>query len=311
MEYRVLGPLEVTRDDGGRIRFGPRERKFVTALLLLAWTPVSRDTLARAVWGDKPPADVPGQLRLVLFRARAAMGMPAGRRCLRSLDDTYLANPAREDFDLGRFWDLRASAERLVQAGALRPASAALRDALACWREPGLAGLPEAPAVDAQRARLIEERHLTELACADVLLELGDHERILPWLHGLAIADPLGERAWAQFMLALYQSGRREAALGAYSKIRAELIRAYGTEPGAELQDLLRLIRDQVPPASRYLPPPLAGGTRRAQAPAGGLTACSPPRPLKVPGTITACARRRPTATSPGAPQPWTRAATG
>jgi DNA-binding SARP family transcriptional activator len=312
VEYRVLGPLEVTRDDGELIRFGPRQRQLLAVLLLLAWSPVSRDTLARALWGDQPPAEIPGQLALVLFRARRALGSGGNR--LRTLPDGYyLADPLADQFDLGRFWNLRAEAERLARGSKLQEASAALLEALNCWRDPMLTGLPEAPEVEAQRARLMEERHLTELARADILLELGEHDQILPWLHAQAHADPLGERSWAQFMLALHQSGRRAAALAAYSEIRAALIRSYGTEPGAELQDLLRLVRDQTATAvAWHAVPPMTGYPALNPASAGRLAPAAATAVLgsgrrRQPGrlrhALPAFAPHHPTAMS-GTPRP-------
>jgi DNA-binding SARP family transcriptional activator len=257
VEYRILGPLEVYGNDGARVAFRPRESRLIAVLLVLAWTPVSRDTLTRALWGDRLPRHPRDALRLWFSRTRTALG-PDGIRCLKTLPGAYIADPPPQDLDLGRFWQLRTAADRLVQERELRPASTALQRALACWREPALADLPDVPEVEAQWARVLEQRRLAELARADLLLELGDHDRILPELHAQAVDDPLGERAWAQFILALHQSGRRDAALGAYSRIRAALVRAYGTEPGAELKDLLRLVRDRIPPAPRLPVPPHA-----------------------------------------------------
>ncbi len=244
LDYRVLGPLEVVLDDGVPALVPRRERALVAVLLVLAWSPVSRDTLARALWGDSPPADPEAALRVCMCRARHALG--AAGRCLTAREGAYRADPRPQDLDLGRFRQLRAAADGFFRRGQLRPASTALEQALACWRQPALADLPDAPELAAQRARLLEERRLTELALTDVLLQLGEHLRIVADLHARVVADPSCERSWAQLMLALYQCGRRGEALAVYTKATAALRPPNGGGPGDELQAVLNgVLNDQ------------------------------------------------------------------
>ena len=266
MDYRVLPALKVVRDDGTLAVFGRRERGLVAVLLVFAGEPCTRDMLVRTVWGGRQPASPERALQTCLCRARSAMGPGS---CLRTLDDGALcAEPGPGDLDLTRFLQLRATALRRLEHGHLRPAGEAFEQALACWRNPPLPGvnlkqapwtcwrdpplpdLPDAPEVAAQRTRLLKERELAWLTLADILLALGDHDRLLPVLHAGVVAEPLCERSWAQLMLALHQSGRSGEALAAYSKARAEIVRALGAEPGAELQDLRDLVLSGEPPRS-------------------------------------------------------------
>jgi DNA-binding SARP family transcriptional activator len=239
MEYRVLGSLDVIRDDGSHAVFGRLERRLTAVLLVFAGDACSRDMLIRALWGDSPPARPDRALGICLCRARAAIGPGS---CLRSLDElgvvklrsgsALCAVPRQDELDLARFTQLRGAALRLLEHGHLRPASQALEQALACWHEPAppgvdagktltcwrdppLADLPDAPEAAARRTRLLEQRNAAWLTLADVLLELGDHARLLPRLRAKVIADPICERAWAQLMLALHQAGRRGEALAA------------------------------------------------------------------------------------------------
>ena len=257
MEYQVLGPLQVVRSDGIQVHLARRERELVAVLLVFAGDPCTRDMLVHALWGGSPPASPAGALQTSLCRARSALGPGS---CLRTLDDGALcAEPGPEDLDLTRFWQLRTAGMRHLEHGHLRPAGQALQHALACWRNPPLPDLPDAPEVAAQRTRLLKERELAWLTLADILLALGEHERLLPDLHARVVTDPLCERSWAQLMLALHQSGRSGEALAAYSKARAEIVRALGTEPGAELQHLRDLVLSGIPPASRSCRPSAAG----------------------------------------------------
>ena len=240
MEYQVLGPLQVVRSDGVPVHLARRERGLVAVLLVFAGEPCTRDMLVRTIWGGRQPASPAGALQTCLCRARSAMGPGS---CLRTLDDGALcAEPGPGDLDLTRFLQLRATALRRLEHGHLRPAGEAFEQALACWRNPPLPDLPDAPEVAAQRTRLLKERELAWLTLADILLALGDHDRLLPVLHARVVAEPLCERSWAQLMLALHQSGRSGEALAAYSKARAEIVRALGAEPGAELQQLRDLV---------------------------------------------------------------------
>ena len=237
MDWRVLGPLEVVFDDGGLAVVPRRERALVAVLLVSAWSPVSRDTVARALWDDRPPADIAAQLRVCLCRARSALG-PAGR-CLTARQGAYLADPVAEDLDLARFRELRASADRLARTGALRQASLALREALACWRDPPLADLPDTPELTAERDRLLAQRQAAVLDLTDLLLELGEHQRVVADLNARVVADPQCQHSWAQFMLALYRCGRKGDALAAYTKATAALRPPHGYGPGPELQAML------------------------------------------------------------------------
>src|SRR5215831_16038250 len=172
MEYRVLVPLQVIRDDGTPAVLGRRERELVAVLLVFAGEPCTRDMLVRAIWGGSLPASPAGALQTCLCRARRAMGPGS---CLRTLDDGALrAEPGPQDLDLTRFLQLRATGQRRLGHGHLRPAAEPLEQALACWRDPPLPGLPDAPDVAAQRTWLLKERELAWLTLADVLLALGD-----------------------------------------------------------------------------------------------------------------------------------------
>jgi DNA-binding SARP family transcriptional activator len=241
MDLRVLGPLQVVRSDGVPVHLARRERGLVAVLLVFAGEPCTRDMLVHAIWGSgQPPGSPARALQTCLCRARSAMGPGS---CLHTLDDGALcAEPEPGDLDLTRFLQLRATGLRQLEHGHLRPAGEAFEQALACWRNPPLPDLPDVPEVAAERTRLLKERELAWLTLADILLALGDHDRLLPDLHARVVADPLCERSWAQLMLALHQSGRSGEALAAYSKARAEIVRALGTEPGAELQQLRDLV---------------------------------------------------------------------
>ena len=70
MEFRVLGPLEVT--DGGLTLAlgGPRQRLVLASLIVEANHVVSTDRLIDRVWGDEPPDAARSALFAYISRLR-------------------------------------------------------------------------------------------------------------------------------------------------------------------------------------------------------------------------------------------------
>ena len=239
MEFRILGPTEAVSDEGLVMPLHRPPRALLSVLLLFAGSPCSRDLLVRALWDDRQPGDPGAALRVSVSRLRRALG-PAD--CVTTVAGGYQADPPGGSVDLGRFRDLHSQSEAATAAGDLRSAAAALERALALWRYPPLIDMPDAPEIAAETACLLELRRLAEYDLADLLLDLGDHERIVADMRGRVVADPRSERAWAQLMLALHRCGRRGEALNAYAKATKALAADNGARPGADLQEILRVV---------------------------------------------------------------------
>ena len=56
MEFRVLGSLEVVKDDHPVALGAPKQRALLAVLLLHRGEPVSSDRLIDEIWGEQPPA---------------------------------------------------------------------------------------------------------------------------------------------------------------------------------------------------------------------------------------------------------------
>ena len=70
IEYRILGPLEVSAD-GRVIEIGGRRLRALLAILLLrANEPVSRDALVHELWGEQPPPGAQHSLEVYISRWR-------------------------------------------------------------------------------------------------------------------------------------------------------------------------------------------------------------------------------------------------
>jgi DNA-binding SARP family transcriptional activator len=237
MDFLVLGPLEIISESGAPIPIAqPAHRALLSVLLFYAGQPCSHGKLIDALWGDSPPKDPVRTLLSHMSRIRRHADV---RKRLQTLRGAYRIEPGPDELDLHRFHRLRSRARGKLAQGDPEQAAALLAAALECWRDPPLADLPSTPEIDADVAKLLEQRRSTETEFIGLMLALGHHQQVVADLQRIVTADPLAEHSWAQLMIALCRNGRKGEALAAYSKARAALIRSLGTEPGQELQELL------------------------------------------------------------------------
>ncbi|SDR51631.1 DNA-binding transcriptional activator of the SARP family [Streptomyces sp. KS_16] len=277
VRYGILGTTQADRPDGTPVAIGgPRLRALLAALALRPGRALSPDVLISDIWGLDPPADAGGALQALVGRLRRALGHAA----VASADGGYLLCAEPDAVDLHRFERLAAEGGRALTAADPAGAAALLDDALALWRGPALADLPDAgaEASRAERRRLDAQR--TRLA-AD--LALGRADRALPTLLALCQDHPLDEPLQALRLRALRAAGRTAQALAAYEEIRTGLADRLGADPGPELRALhAELLR---PPAETAPPPahPHAPGTAHPPAGPGAPTTAPVPRPSPPP----------------------------
>ncbi len=263
MRYAILGTAQANHDDGTPVAVGgARLRALLTALALRPGRVVPARLLVAEVWDADPPADAVPALQALVARLRRALGHAA----VRSAEGGYELAAAREDIDLYRF-------ERLVRAGgaATDPAEAAARydEALALWRGPALADLPDPGAEAARWEAVRADAHRGRLAAA---LALGEAERSLPELTALCAQHPMDEPLHTLRIRALRDAGRPAEALAAYDGVRRELADRLGTDPGPELRSLhTELLASD--PAPAPLPAAAAAATAPAAVTAGNLRA--------------------------------------
>ena len=234
MEFRILGPLEVSGVDGPVALGGGRERALLALLLLHANEVVRSDLLIEELWRGEPPASAAKALQVYVSRLRKRLGADVVTTRARG----YAVIVADDELDLARF-------ERLVgEARGAAPLEAAskLRDALSLWRGPTLPELANEPFAQAEIARLEELRLATLEDRVDADLGLGRHSELVAELELLVTRNPYRERLRRQLMLALYRSGRQADALAAYRDARRALSDELGLEPSSELRELERQI---------------------------------------------------------------------
>jgi tetratricopeptide (TPR) repeat protein len=113
---------------------------------------------------------------------------------------------------------------------------ARLDEALALWGDEPLASLAPSTAKARAVETLVEEYGQAVEKRADAYLRLGRHAELVADLYAMTARHPERERVWSQLMMALYRSGKRADALGAYRRARAYLAEEFGITPGAELE---------------------------------------------------------------------------
>ncbi|WP_455569664.1 AfsR/SARP family transcriptional regulator [Streptomyces rubrogriseus] len=255
MRYRILGTTQVLRPDGTAVPLGgARLRALLTVLALRAGRAVPAGLLVEEVWAGDPPADATGALQALVGRLRRALGADS----VASADGGYRLAAAPDDVDLHRFDRLAGEGTRALADGDPAKAAVVLDDALALWRGPVLADLPDRTA----EAARWETRHFDALRTRHTAaLDLGQAEHSLPELTALCDGHPLDEPLQALRLRALRDTGRTAEALAAYEAVRRLLADRLGTDPGRELRDLhggLLAPADPVRPVPADAPP----GTR-------------------------------------------------
>ncbi|MBX9362409.1 BTAD domain-containing putative transcriptional regulator [Streptomyces sp. WAC04114] len=232
MHYRILGTTQALRSDGTVVSVGgARLRALLTVLALRAGRTVPAGLLVDEVWGGQPPADASGALQALVGRLRRALGADA----VASVEGGYRLTAAPDDVDLHRFERLADEGLRALADGDPAKAVVVLDDALALWRGPALADLPdrtaEAARRDTRRLDVLRARHTAALA-------LGQAEQSLPELTALCDGHPLDEPLHALRLRALRDAGRAAEALDAYEDVRRLLADRLGADPGPELRSL-------------------------------------------------------------------------
>jgi DNA-binding SARP family transcriptional activator len=193
MWFSVLGPVEVSFG-GLPVPIERAQRRAVLAYLLLnAGKAVSGSQLVDALWGEDPPATAKNQIQMAVSHIRRALRV-AGHNPIDSIPGGYRLTAAERELDLALFTS-RVHAAR--SADTPEAAVKDLRDALGLWRGSPLSGIAAAYAEPA-RVHLWEEYHAAYELLADIELERGRYEELIPELTVLAEANPLRERFTAR-----------------------------------------------------------------------------------------------------------------
>jgi DNA-binding SARP family transcriptional activator/tetratricopeptide (TPR) repeat protein len=233
----LLGPLEVFADEKWTGVHAPKWRALLAALLIEPGRVIPTGSLVDELWGDDPPAGARKLVSGYVLRLRRLISDPDGR-VLVTQAPGYRFMAAREELDTCQFEDLLAAGRRSLEDDNAEQAASLLATALALWRGPALADVPQQRLVAAEADRLEELR----LAAVELRIEAdircGHQAELVSELRQLTAGHPLQERFWHQLMRVLDASGRPAEALEVYIHARDVIAGELGADPGPELQQL-------------------------------------------------------------------------
>ena len=220
MDFRILGPLQVSDDDHVVAIRGEKLRALLGLLLVKANKAVSEDALIDALWGETASPRAADNLHVLVSRLRRCLG---NDRIVRD-GHGYRLSIADGELDLDRFFQLRSDGK--------------LREALMLWRGPPLADFAYASWAASEIRRLEELRLVALEERIELDLAEGRHAELIGELNTLIEQEPLRENLRRLLIIALYRSGRQAEALEAYRAARQMLDEELGLEPGTELREL-------------------------------------------------------------------------
>jgi predicted ATPase/DNA-binding SARP family transcriptional activator len=249
VRYKILGNTRAENEHGTDVPLGgARLRALLAALALHPSRVIPFGTLIDEVWADEPPQDAPAALQALVGRLRRTLGKDA----IASDPGGYRLAATRDDVDLFVFEHLTRRGTAALERGDATAAARDLGDALALWRGPALADLPDRSA--AARPDALRQEATRARIEADLLL--GRAADVVPELKELTAAHPYDEPLHALLIRALRDSGRGADALAAYEAARRALAEGLGTDPGPELRALHGELLTSTVPASAAPPAP-------------------------------------------------------
>ncbi|GAA3514652.1 DNA-binding SARP family transcriptional activator/Flp pilus assembly protein TadD [Streptosporangium album] len=237
MDFRVLGPLEITVD-GQRLDLGGIRQQTVLAVLLL--DPNRAITIGRlmeAIYGDDPPTTSRAQVQICISALRRLFAAHGNADLISTQSQGYEIQVDNGQIDSNRFETLVTQARRARENRSPGEAIRHYREALSLWRGPALEGI-ESRLVQSAAGRLTERRITANEDCIQLELDLGRHHELVGELTELVEEHPLRERLRGQLMTALYRSGRQAEALQVYRLARRTMVEELGIEPNERLQQL-------------------------------------------------------------------------
>jgi tetratricopeptide (TPR) repeat protein/DNA-binding SARP family transcriptional activator len=240
MEFKILGPPELSGSGTGDIKLSPQLWCVVASLLMTEGKPVPVDSLAEHLGGWDAVPMTTGTVRTYVSRINTLL-TPGGLRIGHRAGGYELpADP--QVVDLHRFRLLKRQAESVAESGDPGHAVALLRQADELWRGPLLMGL-SGEWVTARRRALDEERHEAVKLRISLELDLGRQASILGELRDLSGRHLFDEEVARALMIALYRLGRQKDAIQV-GRDASERFAQAGMEPGPRLRDAhVRILR--------------------------------------------------------------------
>ncbi len=181
MQFRILGPIEALVDDQPAALGAPKQRGLLALLLVNRRRVMTAEQLIDGLWGEAPPASAVQSLQVYVHGLRRALG--ADR--IETAGRGYRVVVGEDELDLDRFERTLERGRAALEAGRADDAADDLREALAVWRGPALADLPDETRRAAEAERLEELRFSALELRFDAELACGRHDAVVAELEAL------------------------------------------------------------------------------------------------------------------------------
>ncbi|MEA2000950.1 MAG: BTAD domain-containing putative transcriptional regulator, partial [Actinomycetota bacterium] len=258
LDFRLLGPLEVARDDELIDLGGYKQRSLLALFLIHANRVVSTDRIIDALWGEEA-ADKENALWVYISRLRSVLEPERTGRgensVLLTKDPGYALEVDPGQVDFLRF-ELGLDQARVQIETDPQKTVETLDEVLGLWRGNPLEDFAYEEFTRNEVGRLSELRLEASELRVDARLALGQTGELVSALQAFARENPYRERPVGQLMIALYRSGRQAEALRAYEQHRRILSDELGIDPSPELRRLEEqiLLHDERLVARRQAP---------------------------------------------------------
>lgn len=229
----LLGPVRVRVGEQEMPGGGVKLRAIVALLALAEGRVVGVDRILDEVWGEDLPATAKNTLQYHVGVLRRSLGVIGG-------EDAVLTRPPGYALvattDVAAFTTLAHEGDVATAEGRHEAAAERLRAALDLWRGQPLADLRAHAFGEAHGVALENQRLACLESWVDAEMACGRAEQLVQQLQALVADNPTRERLWEQLMVALYRTGRQDAALSAFRSALRALDRELGVQPSARLR---------------------------------------------------------------------------
>ena len=243
---QVCGPVSIgSGDHAVRVRGG--QPQTVLAVLAVEGRPVSAETLADVLWGDRPGHHWTGALRGVLTKIRRALAAAGVHPDLLCTDhgSVWLDATVRTELD--------RAVELLDPRAGEHPDPDRLRDLATDLRRPFLVH-DTSEWSESQRYRILALQDRVDHAVLDALRAAGRRDDAIRWARDQLARERTDERAHHALIELLLDRGDLPGAHEAYAELERMLAAEYRVEPDPALRQ--RLAAHRAPIAPLDLGPP-------------------------------------------------------
>lgn len=250
LDIGLLGSFTASVGGASIVPSAAKQRRLLALLAVGCGREISMAVIAEELWEGCPPAGPSAAVQTYVKQLRQRIATAVSRLTL-CVDPKEVLSRGHSGYrldmpevrvDAREFESLVRQGEQAVNRGEDEQGVQLLSEGLALWRGQALSDVRMSGVLRAEALRLDEVRLAAVQSRIDADLRLGRHVHLVSELTALTTLHPLQEHLHAQFIVALYRSGRSSQALEAFRRLRAESVRELGIEPSRRLQELHRWV---------------------------------------------------------------------